>query len=603
MAFTDNCDIYSAIHEGGINRVVRHVMRQRPSLFNYGTEGVIKQPKLVCQKIDAHPVVIARGNPLLTEVPPLPILGTVYGLDFCAQFAIAEVDFSPGNVITLPAQLTPPLASQQFAVHGAACAGLGCPPKEIVDLLPPGRPQQGLKDDRGVKIVIPSRELECFCLDAFMVGDFDLIGPAGDQHLLGKLDGLELVDLTPEGLENSIECYVKLFIQLGLLPRLSVPTIRFAQDLMGLATITLSPSPTSPALPNNPAIEDDQTKVFIDLVTGPPGPPKPPGPPEPPTPPPVPGVVRPRTRTGAADATVAVSENAIRELFGALRDGFSFSKSNSGNFGPFSLSYAVAAHLEDGTIELRNDGTIRVRELDVKWDTLRVCFGIDIPQICVGGFCIIPNPFDGCLVRAPRLCAFSANPDISFCLDIGGLITSEVSVTVRPLTKYAVNPARTPAMTDWDAKDAGIPNKWQVLIDPVTLDLDLIDIADIVGDLLEDAVDTAIDGLLGGFPQWAKDLIRAILGPVIDLIRDILDFGDDLGEWLSDKLGVSLELFNFLLTALADYLAAGRPLVQIEDPFPILPATSSLIHVMIPIEFLGVRVNTDEMILEVDIGA
>ena len=37
VALTDNCDIYAAINEAGINRVVRHAMRQRPSLFNYGT--------------------------------------------------------------------------------------------------------------------------------------------------------------------------------------------------------------------------------------------------------------------------------------------------------------------------------------------------------------------------------------------------------------------------------------------------------------------------------------------------------------------------------------------------------------------------------------
>ncbi len=603
MAFTDNCDIFGAIHEGGINRVVRHVMRQRPSLFNYASAGILERPERVCRPIDAHPVVIARGNPLATPVQPIPILGSAYGLDFCAQFAVAEIDFSPGNVVTLPPQLNPPLAAQRFALHGAACAGLGCPAREVTRILPDRPLQPGLTINRPRRtIVIPSEKLECFCLDLFMVADVDAITTAGKWQLLGKLDGLELVDLAPEGLENSIECYAKLFIQLVLLPQLAARPIELTQDLMGTATVTLLPSPTSAAIPNNPAIEDDQLKVFIDLVTGPPPPPAPPGPPGPPAPPPVPGTIRPRVRTGPADATVAVSETGVRELFGAFRDGFRFSKSNSSS-GAISLSYAVEAHLEGGTIELRNDGTIRVRELDVKWDTLRVCLGINIPEICVGGFCIIPIPFDGCAVRAPRLCAFSGNPDLSFCLDIGGLVTSEVSATVRPLTKYAVNPARTPGMNDWDAKDAGIPNKWQVLIDPVTIDLDLFDIADIVGDLLEDAVDAAIDGLLGGLPDWAKDLIRAILGPIIDLIRDILDFGDDLVEWLSDQIGVSLGLFNFLLTALADYFAEQQPIVQIEDPLPTLEPTGSLIRVMIPVEFLGVRVNTDEMILEVDIGA
>jgi hypothetical protein len=28
-AFTDNCDLFAAVHEDGINRVARHIMRQR----------------------------------------------------------------------------------------------------------------------------------------------------------------------------------------------------------------------------------------------------------------------------------------------------------------------------------------------------------------------------------------------------------------------------------------------------------------------------------------------------------------------------------------------------------------------------------------------
>ena len=36
MAFTDHCDIYLAVLEAGANRVIQHIMQQRPSLFNYG---------------------------------------------------------------------------------------------------------------------------------------------------------------------------------------------------------------------------------------------------------------------------------------------------------------------------------------------------------------------------------------------------------------------------------------------------------------------------------------------------------------------------------------------------------------------------------------
>ena len=87
-------------------------------------------------------------------------------------------------------------------------------------------------------------------------------------------------------------------------------------------------------------------------------------------------------------------------------------------------------------------------------------------------------------------------------------------------------------MNDWDAQDVNpsLANHWQLYVDPQFLDVDIFDIADIVGDLLENAVNAAIDNLLGFLPGWARDLIKAILGPIIDLIRAILDIAVDIQE-------------------------------------------------------------------------
>jgi hypothetical protein len=56
--------------------------------------------------------------------------------------------------------------------------------------------------------------------------------------------------------------------------------------------------------------------------------------------------------------TVAASSIAVRKMFDALRDRFTFSSSDSANFGPFSASYAVTLHLENGNVELRDDLTL-----------------------------------------------------------------------------------------------------------------------------------------------------------------------------------------------------------------------------------------------------
>ncbi len=302
--------------------------------------------------------------------------------------------------------------------------------------------------------------------------------------------------------------------------------------------------------------------------------------------------------------TVALSEAAGQRMFDAVRDGINVSHSDGGSFGPFTANYSVAFHLEGGTLDFRSDGSVQIRELDIKWDTLSLTIGINIPEICVGGFCIIGIPFDGCAVRAPRLCAFSGNPDIVVPLDLSGLLTSEVSFRAAPVLKHFRDPARPPTMDYIAAQAAGIPDKWQLFIDPITVDIDVFDFADIVGDLLEDAVDAAIDGLLGFLPGWARDLIRALMGPVIDLVRAILDIPDDIDEWLSDLLGVSLGLLDFVATVVGDYFAAQTPLFEIEDPLEVLPGdpTVPLIPVKIPIEKLAVTVSDTELVLEGDVG-
>jgi hypothetical protein len=299
--------------------------------------------------------------------------------------------------------------------------------------------------------------------------------------------------------------------------------------------------------------------------------------------------------------TVAASEDAFRDLFTVLRDNFTFASSDSASFGPFSASYAVALHLEDGTVDLRADNTVAVKELDIKWDTLSVGVGFDIDEFCFGGWCVIPTPF-GCALELPEYCAFSDNPDIAINLDLSGIVTSELSLTASLVTNYFVDPARPPGMTPIQAQVAGIPNKWQIFLDPQTVDVDVFDIADIVGDLLEDAVTDAINAIIPG-PQWFKDLVLAFLGPIIDLIRAVLDLPDDIQEWFSDLLNVSFGLLDLIVAAVADFFAAANPLYEFEDPFPILPAVGGLIPVKIPITDFAVLVNEDEMVVEANVGA
>lgn len=303
-----------------------------------------------------------------------------------------------------------------------------------------------------------------------------------------------------------------------------------------------------------------------------------------------------------AHMTIASSEAAVTKLFEGIRDNFSVDESDSVDFGPFTAGYEVEFHLEGGTVDMQSDNSIVIRELDIKWDRLRLFAGFDIPELCIGGFCIIPTPF-GCLLRAPRICIFEDDPDIGIDLDLSGVLTSEISLAAKPDLRYRINPARPAGMNWLDAEDAGLANKWALFIEPDWVDIDVFDWADIVGDLLENALNAAIDDLLFFLPGWARDLIRAILGPIIDLVRAILDIGDDIDEWLSDLLGVSLGLFDLILQLVAEHFADKFPLLEFEDPFPIMPYQNGLIPVKLPVESLSATFTDDELILTADIGA
>ena len=596
MSLTEKCDIYAAIHDAGINRVVKHLMQQRPSLFNFGTSFLASNPNLLCEKIIAVQEVNRQQNPLLTILEPIPVIGLPLSqsssnnlaINFAIQLSKAEIDFHEGNVFPLPSELVP-LANQRLATHFKVCAGLDCLGDLPVLRRPPNtRPS--------------TSKLECFCLDLYAIGGCKISGLAENQKIGLKIEGLEIVDLKPQGLENAIECYAKSVLNHGIFPHVAEIISKLTFGIITIppsngnfqvsGNLQLSGTTT---VPNNPAIEDDQLKTFInldnldlDIVFSPNG-----------------GgsggsggsgtitrTVKPRSRTGTFDLTAAISETTFKKIYGALLEGFKFSVSDTGGSGIFSVGYTVSAHLENGTIDLRNNGSILISELDVKWDTLQLNIGIDIPTQTIGGFCLVPNPFGGCLIRAPSIDLFEASPDISLPLNLGGLITSEITLSAIPKVFYGVG--------------SGIPNRWQLtLVSTLPIDLDIIDVADTIGDLFHNLITNAIVSLLSslGLPDWAISFIDTVLGGIEGIIRNILDIGDDVGEFILSLIS-NVGLFQDLIDKLAQFIALT--ILELKDPLEVLEGNSTipLIPVKLPIEFLDVRIdgNGNELILEGDVG-
>ena len=281
MAFTGNCDLYGAVHEDGVNRVVQHIMRQRPSPFNYATSYIAQHPEAACAPVQHTSDVVHYHNLDFTVEGPIPILGAdapPFGLNYAVQILSAQVDFFPENVFALPAELNPPLAGQRFALKVHVCGGLDCPSLEYVNQVPPGGGEQS-KDGAVAanvppkQVVPPTRRLKCFCLDAYVVGHVEIQLSGGRHWLMGVVDDVDIVDIKPDELEAAIDCYLRFTFDLLLREKLAMPLdnlfLGLNKDLENkLVKVTFSPTP-NPPVANNPAIEDNQVKAFLDLKVSP----------------------------------------------------------------------------------------------------------------------------------------------------------------------------------------------------------------------------------------------------------------------------------------------------------------------------------------------
>ena len=270
MAFTDNSDLYAAITDDGVERIIQHIMLQRPSYFNHATADVIADDSKWCANVDHTQDVIDYSNPLFMEWDPLPVIGVdspPVTIGFCAQAVKASIDFHPSSLIDLPVELEPPLKEQRFGLMAVICATIHCPEDDQTQRIPVEEPNKSKEQEPIPPVHVPGKP-NCFCLEVYATGYFKREVILGKERVLAQVENVEIVDVQPERLEANMECYIKLALNLILRQRLSflLETFFFEIDLFTLATVTLSPT-TNPPVPNNPAVEDDQLKVFMTMTT------------------------------------------------------------------------------------------------------------------------------------------------------------------------------------------------------------------------------------------------------------------------------------------------------------------------------------------------
>lgn len=314
MPLTDRSDLFASVNEDAFNGLVRLIQRQRPALFNHGTAAFAKNPKRWCHPIRADERVVRARNPLISEHPPIPVIGSLWpvGLNWLLQLTDLQVDFHPNDVFALPPELGR-LPEQHLALRLKACFTLDCPGGDFIrEQLPRveelaaaaqglddalddvlgglnGRdPKEPRPDDRTPapprEPVVPrlSDKGECFCLELVAVLHFEW-GPIGSgvpprPWLKLRLDGLEIVDISPRPLENMLECYLSAVLRLSVLPRLALPIEALVLDIgaemrrLGVPLaqrVRLEPAPVPAAVPHNPAVARDELQVFVNLVVEP----------------------------------------------------------------------------------------------------------------------------------------------------------------------------------------------------------------------------------------------------------------------------------------------------------------------------------------------
>lgn len=278
-------DIYGAISDSAINRAVRFLMTWRPSLFNYVAPSQypnfdqnehftgIEERWLVCSRVNWPPGVDHNTFPRYTRRPPLKIPGVPGGgVPYCVQITDAKIDFQPSNEVILPPELSPPLDDQQFALWGQVSGGIGCPPDALIDALlnvqfyTHGKvlPLQDILNQMTLDVL----SLICFSLEVFVTGHlYTHVQPGTNNppvtQIRVALDDVEVKDLLPSGLEDAVECYIRMAIRGYVLPELLLALEPIVVNTLGLK-MTISPTLT-PGLPHNPAVEQNELRLWLDV--------------------------------------------------------------------------------------------------------------------------------------------------------------------------------------------------------------------------------------------------------------------------------------------------------------------------------------------------
>lgn len=276
-------DLHVSVTEDGINGAIALLMRHAPFLFNYAyptlkpilvRHELLDQPLVVgyeeewlaCHDVPFPPVA---GAPRFRRLPPMVLPGMPIELPWCIQVTRLALDLHPGGRIDLPPQLQPPLPEQAFALELELGFGFACIPTHVAVALAREQTTRAARMlHRHRPQILPVKKLLCSKLRVLAVGHLEVEthsladGSQRDDVRLA-VDGLEIVDIRPAGLENALECYLRAMLAGWVLPHLVLALQPIVVKALGVQAVQAT---LTPGFPDNPAIGQDALRAWLDVA-------------------------------------------------------------------------------------------------------------------------------------------------------------------------------------------------------------------------------------------------------------------------------------------------------------------------------------------------
>lgn len=239
MSLTQTHDVFAAIHEDGLDDLLRRFFTTRPKYLNYGSPGFT-----------------AATTVTATQMAAIPFPGVPGGIEWSVRLAQPVVDAHPQST-GLPPELDP-LGAERVAIRTAVQICVDCSNRERGDDQRDPRPDQQDPTHGHHRKYDPDRPIGkdlkpvCFVVEVYAIARAERTTSAAGDALRLVVDAIELVDLEPNELESLVEC---LLLQIL---RAVLASVRLPLTALRAGAFELTPAA-------GPFVRDDQIEMFGDV--------------------------------------------------------------------------------------------------------------------------------------------------------------------------------------------------------------------------------------------------------------------------------------------------------------------------------------------------